>query len=841
MKRGISLIAVLMFMLAATTASVVIFKWIGSENFSSGARLKASEAYQASESGIDYVRSWMENKAADVGALVTQYASTNPKPKSLKIFSDIQVGDKNQKFSAYLIGIDTTSKPILRLKILVEGSARDNSKVSQTAIFSTDGLYKIFIPAEIEKQKSTTDLNAYFGSDMKFDGNKRFSSATINGNWTGNPPKIDKDFIVTGNLTNSGNSIDVGNNACVGGEYKSNNDKVSIKGGLYMGKSSEFVGAEGSYQDVYCDGDLTFGTNGKGEMIKGSLTVNGKISGFNGGRRYRIEGSLVLGDTVPTATMTRAYIDGTGLDQGNSFVVCDSVWTTNPAGVRASQTQGEKINFNYGRKPATDGCPTSKPDAVLVFKDAALTTGEVYKTQPTSPVGYFKSPATNTTASASNKPDGASSIKEYCMKIFGKPITTGTGGCAGSKYKVDDPIATSLESIRKFLADNAPKSTETSGIFKCLNNTATNIRCQGDINTCGSNIKITNVLNNCYEKLKNNKDRLYGGAGGYLIVKLNQTESYYYDQNQKALDGKFIFIYEEPQDFVTIAPTKSTSKVMIFFEQGVRQEMRSSGCVSDGGGGYYKYNYFIYSLGDIKKTNNWGDKCPLEGNIFFPSSGCNRLHEADNNFSLESNKDLVDELMDMGIICKRTQGNTGDCKDTELSPPTDPDDPDQIIKNPEIRDNNWIPIAARLPIKLESKEISKEKAQTPGEFKKSILIMPRVIYLAPKQISKESDLSKYYAPLYLNGANTTPAISANSITCNITDFSAKKRYTCTFQGITDISNFHVIIDPNKDVASSPAVTALCKWDGRGKTMFTGQSKPSDPTIECSSGDPNVSS
>jgi len=130
MKRGISLIAVLMFMLAATTASVIIFRMLGSEGFSSGARLKASEAYQASESGVD---------AAEAGDLVTQYMNQPTPRKALKInYGDPEV------FEAYVIGADASGgngKPI-RLKILVEGKGRDKSVVSQTAILKVSGLYR---------------------------------------------------------------------------------------------------------------------------------------------------------------------------------------------------------------------------------------------------------------------------------------------------------------------------------------------------------------------------------------------------------------------------------------------------------------------------------------------------------------------------------------------------------------------------------------------------------------------------------------------------------------------------------------------------------------------------
>ncbi len=141
MKRGISLIAVLMFMLAATTASIVIFRMLSSENFSSGARLKASEAYKASESGIDAVHSWLANRGVEAAELVTQYMN-----QSTRYPLKINYGDPNV-FEAYVIGADASGgngKPV-RLKILVEGKGRDKSVVSQTAILKVSGLYRTSI------------------------------------------------------------------------------------------------------------------------------------------------------------------------------------------------------------------------------------------------------------------------------------------------------------------------------------------------------------------------------------------------------------------------------------------------------------------------------------------------------------------------------------------------------------------------------------------------------------------------------------------------------------------------------------------------------------------------
>ena len=51
MKAGVSLIAVLLFMLMATIAATATWKWITSEGFSSQSRMIKREASQSAEAG----------------------------------------------------------------------------------------------------------------------------------------------------------------------------------------------------------------------------------------------------------------------------------------------------------------------------------------------------------------------------------------------------------------------------------------------------------------------------------------------------------------------------------------------------------------------------------------------------------------------------------------------------------------------------------------------------------------------------------------------------------------------------------------------------------------------
>ena len=73
LKRGVSLIMVLMFMLIATIAATATWKWISSEGKSSSSRMLQNEAQQSSIAGIEHARAWMTFNANETGALLRQY------------------------------------------------------------------------------------------------------------------------------------------------------------------------------------------------------------------------------------------------------------------------------------------------------------------------------------------------------------------------------------------------------------------------------------------------------------------------------------------------------------------------------------------------------------------------------------------------------------------------------------------------------------------------------------------------------------------------------------------------------------------------------------------------
>ena len=143
-KAGVSLIAVLLFMLVATIAATATWKWLSHEGFSSTSRMLKKQAYQNSIAGVENARAWMTFHANDVGALIKQYIDGNEMPVNL----DAQLRPlqrPNQKHHVWLTGVNTSGSTY-KLKILSVGEAPNKSRHTEVAIFNVDGLYRVALP-----------------------------------------------------------------------------------------------------------------------------------------------------------------------------------------------------------------------------------------------------------------------------------------------------------------------------------------------------------------------------------------------------------------------------------------------------------------------------------------------------------------------------------------------------------------------------------------------------------------------------------------------------------------------------------------------------------------------
>ena len=308
-KAGVSLIAVLLFMLIATIAATATWKWITSEGFSSTSRMLKREAYQSSMAGIENARSWMTFHANDVGALVKQYIEGGNVPVNL----DAQLRPlqrAGQNYHVWLTGVNTENKTY-KLKILSSGEARGGSKHSEVAIFNVDGLYQVSLPVQHVAKKTNFDY-AYFGGTYNGAGDLTLTSAVVNGDWHGNPQNITKNFIVTGNAMLSGNTVNIGQLACVGGSMKPENN--GLKGhNLFV--NGDFTGNIQLTGDAYFNKDVSPSSAGE-FTIAGNTTLNGVLTTVQSEKNLTLSGNLCMAENAKIVSHGTNY----------TFKVVKNVW-----------------------------------------------------------------------------------------------------------------------------------------------------------------------------------------------------------------------------------------------------------------------------------------------------------------------------------------------------------------------------------------------------------------------------------------------------------------------------------------------------------------------------------
>lgn len=310
-KAGVSLITVLLFMMIATIAATATYKWITSEGRSSASRMLEREAYQSSLAGIENARAWMTYHANDVGGLVTQYFQNEKKPilldSVLKPFTN-----EKQDYNVWLTGVNTQGSSY-KLKLLSSGKSRNGTIHNEVAILNVSGLYQVLVPQT--KDTGTIDFEyAYFGGSYSGAGNVQLTSGVINGNWKGNPQSVTKSFVVTGDATLSGNNVNVGELACVGGNASTENQGISGKN-LYVG--GDFKGGINITEDAYFENGVTQVSGGPFN-IGGNVFLAGVLNTSLNDKPLSIHGNLCLDDD--------AYVWIKPVNSNNPFTVDGSIW-----------------------------------------------------------------------------------------------------------------------------------------------------------------------------------------------------------------------------------------------------------------------------------------------------------------------------------------------------------------------------------------------------------------------------------------------------------------------------------------------------------------------------------
>jgi len=826
-KSGISLIAVLMFMLAATTASIVVFKWIGSENFSSAARLKRTEAYQASESGIDAVRAWLANKAGDVGEVLYQYDTATTKKPILLTGVDTNLlatmsGTKNQNYKVYLTKADLNKNGRKRLEFLSVGRGRDSSKVSQKAIFSVDGLYQITIQAPnttCEGEHCDFDWAFFGGSTVNTQG--RFSSAVINGDLKVQGLSTNKTLIVTGNMEvmdngeknigcKSGSNTAREGDLYVVGYWKARGFNVcgnAYIGGLLSNENNQLK----FLRHLYADG----GIDSKGFSVDSNLTLGGNLT-FGNNEKLSIGGNFVIekytlnnkGELTGTQKNPVPKIMLSGDPQ---MEISGSFWSLEDAFAGTGNSNG----YDRLKYLGSSGKDLLIPNITRCSGGADFscnqgTTAEQqehYYQRIGTGAAFFSSKATKNNPSTSNKPEGANPLKELASKIeLCDPSNPNKGKCVPDPIEIpqetkDDWVKRGqrLDSLVKANKDRTdiPQSCIRLVLDKSQyvgnDNQDQGLGSHwGWNNNKGNNFVLS--ANECYAKLLNSdpKKILFpeNSTEKFLVVNVVNPEQ---RSLNNAFDGNFIFVFRENMGSQMELPaTTNNSKVFIYFKEGATGNMPLNNSCQSPAPNPCKRNYFIFSEKDIAGSSG---NATINGSIFLAKGA--KVTGSLPDASIEFNKALYDALTHANVI-KMTDkyreligsGSGGGSSDGDSE-----------------SDKHYIPVASRLLVELETKEITTEQEPSVNssvQGKPTILVMPRLVRIGEDQITNPPMFVDFYSYMLMNNATMPTKVCPNNCTKlggggGSIDFCSpgkkpKGVYICPSRG--NISEFYVQIGSN---------------------------------------------
>lgn len=770
-KKGVSLVTVLLFMLVATIAATATFKWLTSQNNSSAARLWQSDARQSAIAGIESARSWMTYHSNETGAVIEQFVRSNKTPVSL---NQVLKQMDGHRFDVSVVGVDLSSSPF-KVKVLSTGYGRNGSKHSEFAIFKVKGLYQIAIPA----QRAPSNFHfSYYGGSPSIQQGGSAESMVVNGNLTGNEASVTDELIVTGNVTNSSNYINLADKTCIGGNLTLGNEGINNAGDLYVGGDVTglhmWKNGNTITGDVYFNGDVSIGTNGSvGNDIVGNVTINGGFTNASG-KTFRIRSNMCLTDAAtinfnhPTQGMFtvdgNVWIPGGGaisgvngsdytkvlLGSGSASKVyvqnaekCAHYYKENIGwGVKTLDlsTTGRfysgESGFGYGMDVTMTACPTD-PYMVHQKKGAAQTYPIYYGEGCSVTWGYMgwtingectsgearriNDYATFSTqgtvyGEVSGNPnfECADAIKDSCLNAFGDEVAD---GCDDSKYKIPDMLTTGYNSfVQK------------------------KVTCESQINEVDPNNVDYTKIDGCRTA---NKDNLYNG---YLVIEFTDDVAdklFRNNTTQNALSGKIIFVAEQTINrTITLPPTTNDAKIMFYLLKGANEVTTTN----EAG----PRNYFFFSYDDIKKLHANGSDRTWNGSFYMSvRDKCAKIPDISQaNQRLLYNPDLVDDLIENGVLCAASVGEAN-CGGNQGGGEGNANGAvaDGVLGG---FDDKYVSTGSQLSIELESQYKNTENYPAANALNPSIVVLPRVIYLTRDAIGKLSD---YYSVVNLNGAN----------------------------------------------------------------------------------------
>ena len=748
LKKGVSLVTVLLFMMVATIAATATYKWLSSVGGSSAARLELSEARMAAKAGIDAARSWMSFNGNDVGALIEQYFENSKKPIFLNPVLPRLTSSK-MRDSVWLVGVNT-EKSNYKLKILSVGMTRDNAKYSEMAVFNVSGLYQVRIPS---KTQPLNYKEAFHGG---------LTTAGV----------IDVDAAVVKQTPSVKNAGGQGLNQIKATEY------LVLDGNFYVNK-------EGNIEDLYVTGDLAFGNS---LNVSGKLYVGGPLYGtassnqmtvsgtayLKGGMRPNerpnyiaanvapIGGKFVFKSNVTSGTIEhlrcnsdfeneRGFIlmennlvlNGRLIFPNNIFTNCDNSDSLRVKGnvyISENSAQG-KVEFKHIRKTffgsssehriyvngfSTLGVPSDVCGDNGVYKCAKAGTTSDNMVH----FAYMGSLTASITDDEKQK-WGADSLKKYYDKISQKD----------AEGVVQDPIQfnSALLNSRFVHSSSNPRG------------------CSEDIWKADMDNPVE-LLNACYSQAEQS-DNLYDNS--WLVVEFTSAPEW-----KKPVLGKlshnFIFIVNSssaPTREWELPETTEEGQVFLYLPNGWPNTGTDKGIITSNSVPNPKYNYFIYSEGNIGHFHTKvANPIPMHGSIFL--SGSKQLNSANgkDTLAIRFNQGLVEDLVNSHILCN--YDGSGLCSGFSGVANASAGAADLMRSV----DSYHIATAPQLTVAVESQYNSKENiSRDPSDFdmiQKSAIVLPRVVYLTRDPVGRLAD---YYNVVALNGSKQKK--SAEKMTC----------------------------------------------------------------------------
>ena len=702
-------------MMIATIATTATYKWLSSAGFTSADRMAMSEAKEASHAGLESVRSWMTYHANDVGAILRQYYDGGKKPVALTNVVR-SMNSSKQVFKVWLTGVETSGSAY-KFTIVSNGVSHGDAKYSETSVLKVRGLYKVREP-EVVMESPVDFKHSYFGGSMEGSGENKNTSMVINGNWKGNPTGVSEDFIVTGKAELSGNDVNLGRHACIGGDFKPQNEGATA-GDIYVKGATTNLSASITGNAVF-DKSVESTTAGHGIEVAGDLTLRGtyttektKRTRIRGNFCVEAGGKLNIGDLYQDFTAERSVNVKTNnlfLNSPNS----DAVGHTNFGGSGFSIYMPNFGTCNSNNNPV-HGCRS----------------GWNYQGYG----GFFKTSAIPV-STPNNTMYCDTSIIAYCDSILGKP----TKGCDNTKYKIKDMITTAYDSFKQ-LVDKVPCAKIT-----------------------GSNTNNFNMatLNQCYRNISNTPNLMYHG---YLVVGVHGSGDQSIFKNPSGrLEGNFIFVSENKISMLKLPPTTDTSKVFFYMAKGAGMVNTPPSSAHE------RYNYFVYSKENIDELQNSNKADTLwNGSFYLTADNCAGIkHFNTPHMGIQYNEPLVQSLVDNAIICGINE--EGSCGSLVNDHEDDINHDGEELNVEAGYDSYYIATAPQLSISLESQRRNKEilydnlSSSEYTSVKPSIVILPRIIYMSDLPTGK---LWQYFKVINLNGAKETYGSGRTKCTPNI--------------------------------------------------------------------------